>query len=204
LIPDEQIQQANRIASSNGLSDDKKRLNSYLSEHAKRGTRYVSGEPPRRLILLPLSWTGIQMNELTAIPSSSPRTIWTVPLPVFCTASLRIIMQEDHQSYARAMAIADLTNVVAYSMFDMSYEGNYMKFPEDEFDENGEISQEDRQKNIEAAKEKDTLEMQNALETMRGWKLTRESEWAREMMMDLVSGKREYRRLPCQDEKSSK
>lgn len=103
---------------------------------------------------------------------------------------------------ARTLAIGDLSNVVAYSMFDMDYEGSYMPCPEDDFDEFGQIQQEDKE-NMEAISQKDALEMQNALKTIKCWKLTKENEWAREMMMDLVSGKREYERLPCKDKPSN-
>lgn len=78
-------------------------------------------------MLVPLSWTGIKQEELTAIDSTSSMplcTTLTVPLPSFCAAYLRIIMQEEAGSMVRVMEIADLSSVIAYSMFDMTYEGS--------------------------------------------------------------------------------
>ncbi|KAF9765364.1 hypothetical protein IL306_002377 [Fusarium sp. DS 682] len=63
-------------------------------------------------------------------------------------------MQEELGTMARLMATADLTSVIAYSMFDMSYQGNYMPAPGDD-----EASEEDD----EATNAKDALEMENAL-----------------------------------------
>jgi hypothetical protein len=63
LIPDEEISEASEIAAAAGLQiagyDDLPA--SYLSEYARQGFRYVykHDETRHRLILVPLSWTGI-------------------------------------------------------------------------------------------------------------------------------------------------
>lgn len=92
------------------------------------------------------------------------------------------------------MAISDLSGVIAYSMFDMSYEGSYMPTPEDEFDAVG--NRIDR----EAQAEKDALEMENALKSIQNWHFTQETEWARDMMLGLVSRRLRYELLPSNEE----
>ncbi|CCT75793.1 uncharacterized protein FFB20_00885 [Fusarium fujikuroi] len=189
LIPDEQIKDARHIAEAAGLQNDNK-TSSYMSEHARKGCRYVNGESGHKLIMVPISWTGIQQKELVAINSPIlPCQLWTVPIPAFCAAYLRIIMQEHAGSTVRLMANADLASVIGYSMFDMSYEGDYMPTPEDL--EHLDAAEKERMA------EKDALEMENALSSIKQWQFTEETEWARDMMLQLVSGKLSYDDLPA-------
>ncbi|KAK1970153.1 hypothetical protein LY78DRAFT_744618 [Colletotrichum sublineola] len=125
LVPDNQFQEANDIATRNGLklTGDDEFPTSYLSEFPKQGCRYAYGEPKSKCVLIPLSWSGIAEDELSTITTTGiplPCTIWTVPMPAFCAAYLRIIMQERRGSTIRSMAIADLTNVIAYSIKEAS------------------------------------------------------------------------------------
>ncbi|EEU34537.1 uncharacterized protein NECHADRAFT_88832 [Fusarium vanettenii 77-13-4] len=195
LVPDEQLQVANDIAKARGLLNDN-HPPSYLSELAGQGFRYVYGNPKRLLMLAPLSWTGIKKEELMAVAPSARQpsyTTWTVPLPVFCVAYLRIIMQESAGSRVRVMAIADLSSVIAYSMFDMGYEGDCMLGPEDVIDEGIEIQ---RHVEEDMAANKDALDMQNALNSIREWHFTEDAEWARGTLIQLVSGTLRYEDLP--------
>jgi hypothetical protein len=49
-------------------------------------------------------------------------------------------MQEDRESRIRPIATADLSAVIGYSMFDMSYEGSYMPIPgDDDYEEDEEM-----------------------------------------------------------------
>ncbi|KAF4445764.1 hypothetical protein F53441_10513 [Fusarium austroafricanum] len=144
---------------------------------------------PYWFILVPLSWTGIQQKELLAVDVPLlPCSIWTVPVSTFCAAYLRIIMQEEAGSMARVTAIADLSGVLVYSMFDMSYEGSYMLTPEDE-----DLLDEGER---ERMAEKDALEMENALSSIQKWEFTEQNEWARDVILKLVSGKLMYADLP--------
>ncbi|KAG4262885.1 hypothetical protein FPRO03_10248 [Fusarium proliferatum] len=167
-----------RMIYSAGLQNDN-RAPSYMAEHARKGYHYVYGESGHKFILVPISWTGIQQKELVAINSPTlPCPIWTVPIPAFCAAYLRIIMQEHAGTTVRLMANADLASVIGYSMFDMTYEGDYMPTPED-------------LEHLDAAKkermaEKDALEMENALSSIKQWQFTEETEWARDMMLDMA------------------
>lgn len=98
----------------------------------------------------------------------------------------------------RVMAIADLSSVIAYSMFDMTYEGSYMSCPEDDMDEAGDILTDGEK---EKRAEKEALEMENALNSIREWHLTPDTEWARDVLIRLVSGALQYELLPCKGQK---
>ncbi|KAK1597935.1 uncharacterized protein LY79DRAFT_539582 [Colletotrichum navitas] len=200
LVPDDQLEEANNIATVSGLKlakNDDLPL-SYLSEFAKQGFRYVYGKPMSKFILVPLSWTGIEKDELTIIATSErllPCTIWTVPLPALCAAYLRIIVRESKGSRVRVMAIADLAGVIAYSMFDMSYPGDYMETPEDRVNDEAVGSREDDE-DAAALAEKEALEMKDALNNIRGWHFRKNEDWNRETLIRLVSGKLRYEDLP--------
>ncbi|KAF6809916.1 hypothetical protein CSOJ01_06625, partial [Colletotrichum sojae] len=179
LVPDDQIRKANDIATASGLklAQDDDLPASYMSEAAKQGFRYVYGEPMNRFILVPLSWTGIERDELTAITTTNrslPCTIWT--------------------SRVRLIAEGDLANIIAYSMFDLSYEGNYMD------DEAVGIWEDDEDeavlaKRAEKAK-KAALEMEDALNNIRGWHFRTNEKWTRDTLIQLVFGKIDYEKLP--------
>ncbi|RBR00456.1 hypothetical protein FVER53590_30326 [Fusarium verticillioides] len=184
LIPDEQIKNARHITETAGLRKDNGPP-SYMAEHVQKSCRYVYGESRHKFVLVPISWTGIQQKELVAVKSPTlPCPLWTVPVPAFCAAYLRILMQGDVGSTIRFMAKADLASVLGYSMFDMSYEGDYMLTPEDLED----LDAAEKKKMAE----KDALEMENALSSITRWQFTEETEWARQMVLNLVSGKLSY------------
>ncbi|KAJ0162206.1 hypothetical protein CTA2_4927 [Colletotrichum tanaceti] len=204
LVPEDQIQAASSIATANGLklAQDNDVPSAYLSEFAKQGFRYVYGEPKSRFILLPLSWVGIEEDELSAIVAtdqSLPCTIWTVSLSTFCAAYLRIITRESKGSRVRVMAIADLSGVIAYGMFDMSYEGSYLTTPEDDSVDEGVEFREDVHEDDAASAEKEALEMKNALDKIRGWSFRKNEDWNRDMLVRLVSGTLRYEDLPSNE-----
>ncbi|KAH0428506.1 hypothetical protein CcaCcLH18_08968 [Colletotrichum camelliae] len=197
---------ANNIAVVSGLrlakDDDFRRR--CLTQYVNQGTLYAHGNPKRRFILAPLSWTGIERDELSIVTppvESIPCTIWTVPLSSCCAAYLRIIMQESKNSRVRDIASADLSGIIAYGMFDMTYEGSYMKTSEDDPDE-------DNDKSVDfldeaAWKEKDALEMRDALCKIRGWHFKMKDEWLRDMLIRLVSGNLRYEALPSRETQGS-
>ncbi|KAF4826736.1 hypothetical protein CGCTS75_v008741 [Colletotrichum tropicale] len=205
LVPDDQIQLANNIAVASGLrlTKDYDFPKLCLTEHAKQGTRHAYGNPESRFILALLSWTGIERDELSIIAPANellPCTIWIVPLPSFCAAYLRIIMQESTISRVRIITNADLSGVIACSMFDMTYEGSYMRTPEDDpDDDHDEVVPFRDDKEWE---EKDALEIRNALCKIRGWHFKRKDEWLRDMLIELVSGNLRYETLPSRETQS--
>lgn len=96
------------------------------------------------------------------------------------------------------MAIADLSNVIAYSMFDMSYEGSYLKTAEDEVnDEAVDFWENDEDKAVLA--EKEALEIKDALNKIRGWHFRKNEDWTRDTLIQLVSGKILYEELPSKE-----
>ncbi|KAM0467925.1 hypothetical protein ACHAP7_011432 [Fusarium lateritium] len=182
LVPDEQIQDARNIAVANGLAASDRPV-SYISEHTNKCFRFAFGTDRYRLILLPLSWTGITIEELAVVEKTNlPCSIWTVPIPAFCAAYLRIIMRDKPDGRIGPIAITDLSSVIGYSMFDMSYEGSYTPAPGDD--------------DYEVDEEKDALELEKAIKTIKEWNLTEETEWARDIIVQLVSGKFPYESLP--------
>ncbi|KAK2011721.1 hypothetical protein LZ32DRAFT_606177 [Colletotrichum eremochloae] len=92
------------------------------------------------------------------------------------------------------MAIADLTNVIAYSMFDMSYEGSYLELPEDHMDDETFGFQND--KGNVALSSKEASEMEAAVNEIRGWKFGKDEDWHRDTLIQLITGKQRYEELP--------
>ncbi|KAF5987896.1 hypothetical protein FCOIX_788 [Fusarium coicis] len=71
-------------------------------------------------------------------------------------------------SFMDSASKADLASVIGYSMFDMSYEGGYMPTPED-------LEHLDAAEKKKMA-EKDALEMENALSSIRQWQFMEETD----------------------------
>lgn len=86
------------------------------------------------------------------------------------------------------MAIADLSGVISYSMFDMSYEGSYLKAPED-YVEDEAVEFQDSDEDDVALAEKEALEMKHALAKIGGWHFRKDEDWKRDTLMKLVSCK---------------
>ncbi|EFQ36247.1 hypothetical protein CGRA01v4_14969 [Colletotrichum graminicola] len=95
------------------------------------------------------------------------------------------------------MAISDLSSVIAYSMLDMSYEGDYLQLPEDDVDEADDSREND--KDAAALAEKEALEMTDALNNIRDWHFRKNEDWNRETLIQLVSGKLRYDDLPSNE-----
>ncbi|KAF4987460.1 hypothetical protein FGRMN_10363 [Fusarium graminum] len=185
LIPDEQMQTARYIIQQAGLQHNR-RTPITLSEHSGMGTCYTSPEYDGILALVPLSWTGIELRELTPIENpAQPCCLWTVPIPAFCAAYLRIIANEGPRNETMSMiAIGDLSNVVGYTLFGMSYDGNCLPALED-------VSYDG-----EDAAQKEAQDMENALQSIGRWNFAKNSEWARWKMVQLVSGSLDWWDLP--------
>ena len=135
-----------------------------------------------------MSWTGIYPDELVLIPVPNnqpppPYTVWTVPLPAVCAAFVRMVARERQGSQLRFRLIADLCNVLTYSLFDMSYEGDYMEFPPDD----------------QPLTEKEISEITKAVSEIRGWILRKDDEWIKDALVKIVSGEARYADLPCNE-----
>lgn len=137
-----------------------------------------------------MSWAGITRDELIPISAKEgsqptlPYTVWTVPLPAACAAFMHIATGERRGSLLRAGLIEGLGSVITHSLFDMSYEGHYMELPPDD----------------QPLSEKEILEIENAVAEMNRWVLRNDQEWSREILIQMVTGKKRYRDLPYQQD----
>ena len=147
----------------------------YLIDDATR----VEGPPRRRLVFLPISWTGIAWDELAPITTDDglepalPRSVRTVPLSVACTAFVRIIAREKRASRLRRAMTEKLSSAIGYALFDMSYEGDYTEF----------LS------NDQPLSESEKLEIAQAVTRINSWGFREDEEWIRDALIDIVMGR---------------
>ncbi|KAM4056552.1 Glycosyl transferase, family 25 [Hirsutella rhossiliensis] len=74
----------------------------------------------------------------------------------------------------------DESPAIAYRLFDMSYEGDYVELPS----------------NDEPLSDKELEEMEKALEEIRSWVWRNDEEWMGEALLQVVAGKARYDDLP--------
>jgi hypothetical protein len=70
--------------------------------------------------------------------------------------------------------------LIGYGLFDMSYEGDYMEFPANE----------------EPLSDQEILEIESAVAEMNKWAFRSDEEWIREILIQIVTGKKSYDDLP--------
>lgn len=161
----------------------------YTSEFSDCAIRYVINDhkekapynisPEQRLILVPLSWTGISREEVMIIPDTD-FPIYTVPIETACASFMRIACREARPSKLRRQILQELCGIITYRYFDMSYEGDYMK-----------ILSEDVPRT-----EKEVMEMENALQTIKGWRFRDDEVWMRDALVQILKGNASYDDLP--------
>jgi hypothetical protein len=168
----------------------------YTSEHFSLAVRYLMDDKPyplptdpydtlklRRLVFLPMTaWTGLRPDELVRLSPELPWSVWTVPLPAWCVAVVRMISREQRGRKIRRGLILALSTVLCHNFYDNSYEGDWMEIPS----------------NDTPRSEKEIAEIENAVATVTKWELRPEDEWVRQNLLDLVAGKMEYTSLPYQ------
>ncbi|PNY22836.1 Uncharacterized protein TCAP_07056 [Tolypocladium capitatum] len=112
LVSDDQLEIARDIGTDLGFypANEQQIRPAYTSAFCGLGFRYwIDDDEPlnssfrrRRLVVLPLSWTGITRNELAPLSDTGlPCTVWTVPFPVACAAFLRLAARERRGSPLR-------------------------------------------------------------------------------------------------------
>lgn len=69
-----------------------------------------------------------------------------------------------------------ISGIVTYSLFDMSYEGNYMEILP----------------NSVPMSDAEVLEIEQAVATVQGWKLRQEDQWVKDTLVDIFRGKKDY------------
>ncbi len=139
-----------------------------------------------------MSWAGITRDELVPIPADNSPLVtplpagsaWTIPLPAACAAFVRLISREERGSLRRLDIIEGLSSVIGESLFDMSYEGDYMEFlPNDQ-----------------PLSDEEMVEIDNAVAEMNRWPFRKEEEWIREILIQVVRGEKIYNDIPYRGE----
>ncbi|KAI2633789.1 hypothetical protein GGS26DRAFT_554763 [Hypomontagnella submonticulosa] len=192
LVPDEQLRIVEQLAADIGYhAADRKILPpKYPSEESNQGLRYIIQDPGKscsRVVLLPLSWTGISPNEvvsLSAAQNKLPCSVYTVSVSVACTAFVRIASREKRGSKLRMEAICALCGVITYHFFDTSYEGDYYEIPPED----------------QPLSEKEVLEMTNAVNSLKEWEMREGEEWIRSELIKAMTGATSYDDLPCKND----
>ncbi|KAI0842808.1 hypothetical protein F5Y06DRAFT_291804 [Hypoxylon sp. FL0890] len=192
LVPDDQLHTVEKLAADFGYhAADRESLRpKYPSEECNRSLRYVIPDsdkgksryninPLHRVVLVPLSWTGISRDEAVLLDASAynlPCTIYTVPVSVACTAFVRILSHEKRRGTLRMNILDSLCGVIAYHYFDMSQEGDYLEIPPDD----------------QPWSEKEVLEMNNAVNSLKGWEMKEGEEWIRSDLIKAMTGAMSY------------
>jgi hypothetical protein len=88
--------------------------------------------------------------------------------------------REARGSDLRHKLISDLSNVLTYGLFDMSYDGDYMEFKADD----------------EPETEAERLERERAVKEIQRWSWRDDEFWIRDALMAIVAGKAKYEDLP--------
>ena len=185
MVPDKQLSKACQIATDNKLQpiSSDQYLPSYASDFAKIGFYFLLNDyDPHdylscRLILLPLSWTGLNLNELYPIPEThstpqSPYNILTLSRATACATFVRMAAREHQGSSLRRILISDLTKVLIYGLFDMSYEGDYMEF----------------KANDEPETKAEQLERERAVDEIKRWGWRDDECWIGNALVAIVAG----------------
>lgn len=141
----------------------------------------------RRLSLFPRSWAGFQDNELQPAilhlcPTSRPcgLPVLTVTPASTCAALVRLHARTARSSTMSFKLQCDLAQVIAHSLFDTSYEGNY-----EEFEEAG-----------QPETEKEAEEKRRALEQFSHWTWRPDEMWIADALKQIIAGRGRYECLP--------
>lgn len=163
----------------------------FISELSGRAVRYliddtITADPAtahrlsRRLILVPLSWTEIALDELQPATMSNPLhysepplDIFIVPLSVVCAAYARLASREHQSSDLRRKLLCDLTCLVVEALFDTSYQGDYQEIIPDSV----------------PFTEEELIEMDNAATEIASWNSRPGEEWIKQHLINLVTAK---------------
>ncbi|KAL7799405.1 hypothetical protein V8C43DRAFT_302864 [Trichoderma afarasin] len=131
LVPDRQFQQVLHLAIDTGLSpaDEDTLPSIYPCETLRCAVRFLinespftEGQPRRRLVFLPMFWTGITRGEI--VPRSTdadskeyypplPSSIQTVPLSVAVAALCRIANRENGPSRLRMGVLETISGLTS-------------------------------------------------------------------------------------------
>ncbi|KAI0161030.1 hypothetical protein GGR52DRAFT_562628 [Hypoxylon sp. FL1284] len=193
LVPDDQLRTVAKTASPLGYKPaDRASLPlRYACEHSSRALRYIARDlggkaknrsissSLTRLVFVPLSWTGISGHEtmqLWPYEHNLPCTVYTVPIPVVCSALVRIASHKRRGSKLRAAVLAELCDVLTYRYFDMGGDGDNADPPADD----------------QPMSDKEALALNNAVNDLGGWDMREDEEWIRTELIQAVTGAKSY------------
>jgi hypothetical protein len=89
-------------------------------------------------------------------------------------------VREHQGSSLRRILISDLTKVLIYGLFDMSYEGDYMEF----------------KANDEPETKAEQLERERAVDEIKRWGWRDDECWIGDILVAIVAGQAKYEDLP--------
>lgn len=192
LVRDRDLAAATSAAERSGLlqADERTLPRGYASDYCPMAKRFSLDDDVSRhgdyggprLILVPLSWTGISVRDtepLTAfdlpfqMKLSRPLRIRTVPLHITCAAFVRIIAADPKHGPVTRRIVSDLTSVIGHNFFDMIYEGDYSE--------------------DEKVTQKDVEEMQAAVSAINSWEYPARDHWIKDAIFKAITGDISYR-----------
>ncbi|KAK0753171.1 hypothetical protein B0T18DRAFT_8060 [Schizothecium vesticola] len=198
LVPDDQLSKVQQAVAELGFSpaDEDVLPSQYGSEMSGSTIRYhvvnhtaalgYGLVPKCRLAFLPLSWTGITLDEVVPIleddglsPPLPPSTL-TVPLSAACAALARIAARQECSHGLRRIVLEQISGIVTYTPFDMSYEGDYMDIPP----------------KSQPLSDAEVLEIEQAVAVVQGWKMREGEQWITDTLVDIFRGKKYYSKFP--------
>lgn len=210
-VPDEQLQTVRDAAAKLDLypADDTTMPPAYGCEYATGAVRFDVHDhnlwhnklrlgPTQRLVFVPLSWSRLRPSEAFPINSGAPEiqfeprtprtaripkmpsNVLTIPIAATCATLIRIASREPILGPIRIELRVDLSGIIGYCLLDMSYEGDYMEFPSNDV----------------PLSTKELADIQHASDQIQGWAFRDDEEWMRELLLQIVSGKKDYSDLP--------
>ncbi|KAG9254056.1 uncharacterized protein F5Z01DRAFT_750511 [Emericellopsis atlantica] len=198
LVPDHQLPLVRTIALEEGckLADDLHVSPGLTCEYSDCALRFIIGDLSKsqsrhsRLVVLPTSWAHVDLDELerdsipSLRPSSPPTPIWTVPLDVMSAALVRIASETTRLSQLRKQIIRDLAGLMAYALFDCSYEGDY----------------EEIIPNDVPLSESEKSELAHARKVIDSWRMRPGEEWIASSLADVVTKGVPYKSLRAKED----
>lgn len=176
-ISDDDLQSASDLLAEHGfpyVPENRGLVRTYGDfEDKGRYHRSVKDSPKRKILLqlLPLSITGVSLDDLRCAPSNKHPgpTIYRLPLPQHCLSLIRCIASYPPESDSRNKPTFELAQLVAFAIFEYQY---YFK----DWDQPEESEEEYREK------------VQIALKKVRSWNLPEGTTCWRELLETLVEG----------------
>lgn len=150
------------------------------------------------LVFAPLSWTGIQSDEILprdqisfeprtprwGPPPCRPSFVKTISIGSLACALIRIASRYRRGCTLRYSPLRGLSTLIGYCLFDMSYEGSYMDIP------GNDVPLSDQEK----------ADMEVAAADIQAWKFREDEVWMQDFLIQAVRGEKRYQDMPCPNE----